>query len=55
MQKELNIDTEKFITYSYACIGQEAWNENLKTGLLEKEFYRFANVEKDRCCYHIRR
>lgn len=44
--KELNIDTEKFITYSYACIGQEAWNENLKTGLLEKEFYRFANVEK---------
>ena len=25
---ELNIDTEKFLTYSYVCIDQEAWNPN---------------------------
>lgn len=43
---KLNLDTERFITYSYACIGQEDWNENTNDELLEKEFYKFANVEK---------
>lgn len=42
---KLNIDTDRFITYSYACIGQEDWNENTNIELLEKEFYKFANVE----------
>ena len=44
--KELNIDTEKFITYSYACIEQEDWNESTNKQLFEKEFYKFANVKK---------
>lgn len=43
---KLNLDTERFLTYSYACIGQEDWNENTNDELLEKEFYKFANVEK---------
>lgn len=43
--KELNLDTERFITYSYACIDQEDWNDKTNTELLEKEFYKFANVE----------
>ena len=34
--KELNIDTEKFITYSYACIEQEDWNESTNKQLFEK-------------------
>lgn len=42
--KELNLDTERFNTYSYACVGQENWNENTNEELLEKEFYKFANV-----------
>ncbi len=43
--RDLNLDTERFITYSYACIEQECWNENTNSELLEKEFYKFANVE----------
>lgn len=43
--RELNLETERFITYSYACIGQEEWNENTNNELLEKSFYKFANVE----------
>lgn len=47
--KELNLDTERFITYSYACIDQEDWNDKTNTELLEKEFYKFANVESADC------
>ena len=43
--KELNIDSERFITYSYACVEKECWNEETNKELLEKEFYKFANVE----------
>lgn len=43
--KDLNLDTERFITYSYACIGQENWNENTNNELLEKAFCKFASVE----------
>lgn len=43
---KLNLDTDRFITYSYACVGQEDWNENTNAELLEKEFYKFANVEE---------
>ncbi len=42
----MNIDTNRFITYSYACIGQEDWNDNTNIELLQKEFYKFVNVEK---------
>ena len=35
---KMNIDTNRFITYSYACIGQEDWNDNTNIELLQKEF-----------------
>lgn len=44
--KELNLDTERFITYSYACIDQENWNDKTNEELLEKELYKFAQVER---------
>ena len=43
---KMNIDTNRFITYSYACIGQEDWNDDTNTELLQKELYKFVNVEK---------
>lgn len=42
--KEMNIDEERFITYSYACLGQENWQDDKSIKLLEKEFYKFAGV-----------
>ena len=37
----INIDEERFITYSYACVGQEYWQDEKTLKLLEKEFYKF--------------
>ena len=42
--KDLNLDVDRFITYSYACIGQEDWNESVDEKLIEKEFCKYANV-----------
>ena len=42
--KDLNLDNERFITYSYACVGQEYWNDTINQEVLEKEFYKFAHV-----------
>ena len=38
--RELNIDTERFITYSYACTEKEAWNQEE----IKQEFQKFANI-----------
>ena len=43
--RELNIDTERFITYSYACIGKEDWNLLEMNENLNKEFNQYANIE----------
>lgn len=42
--KELNIDIDKFVIYSYACIGQECWENNTNIELLEKELYKYSNL-----------
>ena len=42
--KELNLNDERFITYSYACIAQENWNDKTKTEELENDFMKFANI-----------
>lgn len=42
----LNLDTERFITYSYACIDQECWNERTNKEIFEKEFLKFAQVKR---------
>lgn len=41
---DLNIDQERFITYSYACISQEDWNENADIKTIEKLFFKFFKV-----------
>lgn len=41
---QLNMDTERFLTYSYTCIGQEAWNETKPFETIEHEFYKYCNI-----------
>lgn len=41
--KDLNIDTERFITYAYACLGQDEWKEENKENL-ERNFYKLVQV-----------
>lgn len=46
--KDINIEEERFITYSYACVGQEYWQYEKTLKLLEKEFYKFAGVYNEK-------
>lgn len=40
--KKINVDTEKFITYSYVCLDQNSWNND--SGVLQEMFANLANV-----------
>lgn len=40
----LNIDTERFLTYSYACIDQEAWNQEKSFDDIKNQFIKYANI-----------
>lgn len=42
--KELNIDTNRFLTYAYTCIDQEDWNELKQFKDIEFEFFKYANI-----------
>lgn len=42
--KDINIDTNKFLTYSYACIDQEQWNKNKSFEEIKHQFYKYTNV-----------
>lgn len=42
--KELNIDTNRFLTYAYTCIDQEDWNETKQFKDIEFEFFKYANI-----------
>ena len=42
--KELNIEDERFLTYSYVCIEQEHWNEMNEFSNIEDEYIKFMNV-----------
>lgn len=42
--KKIDIDVNRFLVYSYACIDQEYWNDNKPFADIEKEFFKFANV-----------
>ena len=44
LAEDLNIDQERFITYSYACISQEYWNDNVEIKTIEKLFFKFFKV-----------
>ena len=41
---KLDIDTERFLTYSYTCIDQEAWNSENHFEGFEHNFIKYANV-----------
>lgn len=43
--KQINLDTDRLITYSYVCLNQASWNENTDIHLLEKEFEKFRTVK----------
>ena len=40
---KLDIDTNRFLTYSYICIDKEAWNANTNFEEIEYNFIKFAN------------
>ena len=41
---KLDIDTERFLTLSYACIEQDAWNNQLDFENITNMFFKYANV-----------
>lgn len=41
---KLNIDTQRFLTYSYVCIDQEAWNEEKNFENIKYNFIKYANL-----------
>ncbi len=40
---KLDIDTERFLTYSYVCIDQQSWGEQKKFQDIEYQFIKFSN------------
>ena len=46
--KQINLDTDRLITYSYVCLDQASWNENTDIHLVEKEFEKFRMVRPAR-------
>ncbi len=41
---KLNIDTERFLTYSYVCVDQEAWNPTTQFENIQYYFNKYANI-----------
>lgn len=43
-EEKFNIDTNRFLTFSYACIDQEYWNKNKSFEEIRHQFYKYSNV-----------
>jgi len=41
---KLEIDTERFFTYSYACIDQEEWNNSNEFDRIRNNYIKYANI-----------
>lgn len=41
---KLDIDAERFNTYSYVCIDQKDWNQNQEFDKIKSSFYKFSNI-----------
>lgn len=41
--EKLNIDTKRFLTYSYVCIDQSAWNNTNSFDSIQQQFMKYAN------------
>lgn len=42
--KEMNLEDERFLTYSYICLEQQNWNNEEDFVNLQEEFIKFSNV-----------
>ncbi len=42
--KAMNLENEKFYTYSYACLEQECWNETRTLDTFQDEFLKFSYI-----------
>lgn len=40
----LNIDSERFLTYSYVCVNQEAWDANNEFEEIKNQFIKYVNI-----------
>ncbi|MCI8384463.1 MAG: hypothetical protein HFJ33_06370 [Clostridia bacterium] len=40
----LNIDSERFLTYSYVCINQDVWNTANQFEEIKNQFIKYANI-----------
>lgn len=41
--EKLNIDTKRFLTYSYVCVDQSAWNNTNNFDSIQQQFIKYAN------------
>lgn len=41
---KINLDVERFYTYSYECIEQSAWNENNSFENIKNDFIKYINI-----------
>lgn len=41
---KLDIDTERFLTYSYVCVDQEAWNQNTKFENIQNYYNKYVSI-----------
>jgi len=42
--KEMNLEEERFLTYSYVCLEEENWNKQEDFTNLQDEFIKFSNI-----------
>lgn len=42
--EKLNIECERFLTYSYVCVDQEAWNNTNSFASIKNYFLKYANI-----------
>ncbi len=44
LTKKINVESERFLTYTYVCLDQEFWNENKSFEEVENDFVKLKNV-----------
>lgn len=42
--KEMDLEEERFLTYSYVCLEQEEWNQEKDFSNLQEEFIKFSDI-----------
>ena len=47
LANKMNIDTNRFFTYSYTCLDAASWNEHTDLTMLEKEFIKYCHIRPE--------